>query len=121
MSSSSDVDVMAHLLVAWSKIAHVPAPTEPVPADAVGAVTVRYWAAARAAAGRDSDAAQPGTLAQVLDEVRAAHAGNERFARVLEVCSVLIGERPVGARGHDCVDVPAGAVVELLPPFAGGC
>lgn len=112
---------MAHLLVAWSKIAHVPAPPEPVPAGAEGVVTVRYWAAARAAAGRDSDVAEPGTLARVLAEVRGQRAGDERFARVLEVCSVLIGDRPVGARDHDGVDVPAGAVVELLPPFAGGC
>jgi len=103
---------MTHLLVAWSKITHMP--TRPA------AVTVRYWAAARAAAGRDSDDVEPGTLAQVLGEVRARHAGDERFARVLGVCSVLIGDRPVGARDHDAVRVSPGDVVELLPPFAGG-
>ena len=81
-------------------------------------VTVRYWAAARAAAGRDSDVASPGTLEQVLSQVREQHA--ERFAQVVELCSVLVGDRPVGTRDHASVRVEAGDVVELLPPFAGG-
>ncbi len=118
MSSSSDVDVMPHLLVAWSKISHVSSTSEAV---GTGAVTVRYWAAARAAAGRDSDHAEPGSLASVLAEVRARHAGDEIFTRVVNACSVLIGDQPVGARDHGSVHVAAGEVVELLPPFAGGC
>ena len=36
-------------------------------------VTVRYWAAARAAAGRDCDVVSPGTLEQVLSQVRDQH------------------------------------------------
>jgi len=81
-------------------------------------VTVRYWAAARAAAGCDSDLVTPGTLEQVLTQVRERHG--ERFAQVVKLCSVLVGDRPVGTRDHAGVQVEAGDVVELLPPFAGG-
>jgi len=82
--------------------------------------TVRYWAAARAAAGCDTDSVGPGTLAEVLTEVRRRHADNARFAQVLDVCSVLVGAQPVGGRDHEAVEVGSGDVVELLPPFAGG-
>lgn len=81
---------------------------------------VRYWAAVRAAAGVASDAVAPGTLADVLAAVRALHADSPRFADVLALCSVLVGEQPVGTRDQGLVDVPADAVVDLLPPFAGG-
>lgn len=84
------------------------------------AVTVRYWAAARAAAGREVDHVDPGTVAEVLDAVRTLHAGNERFMRVLEICSVLVGEEPLGAADPTTVTVGSGGQVELLPPFAGG-
>lgn len=83
-------------------------------------MTVRYWAAVRAAAGRTHDNVSAGTLTSVLAEVLALHAERPRFAQVLSVCSVLVGEDPVGDRDRNQVDVPAGAFVELLPPFAGG-
>lgn len=96
----------------------------PTPLEAPGLTddrcTVRYWAAARAAAGRESDIVAPGTLAEVLAEVRWRHARNPRFAPVLDVCSVLVGDVPVGGRHHGSVQVRPGEVVELLPPFAGG-
>jgi molybdopterin converting factor small subunit len=83
-------------------------------------VTVRYWAAARAAAGREVDHVAPGSVADVLDAVRALRDGNERFMRVLEICSVLVGEEPLGGADPTGVTVPAGGQLELLPPFAGG-
>jgi len=83
-------------------------------------VTVRYWAAARAAAGVSEELVAPGTLADVLDEVRRRHADRDRFADVVAMCSVLVGDTPVNAREPGSVDLPAGATVELLPPFAGG-
>jgi len=86
----------------------------------VHGVVVRYWASARAAAGRATDDVAAGTLASVLDQVRGLRAGDQRFARVLSVCSVLVDQTPVGAADHDEVMVAAGSVVELLPPFAGG-
>ena len=100
----------------------------PVEARLVGCTTigqveqveVRYWAALRAAAGVDSDLVPPGTLAEVLDNARRVHADVPRFGQVLGVCSVLLDEQPVGRRPRAEVAVSAGAVVDLLPPFAGG-
>lgn len=86
-------------------------------------VTVRYWAAARAAAGRDCDVldvAGPTTLAAVLDDVRRRHADRPRLAEVLSVCSVLVGDRPAGQADPADVTIAPGDTVELLPPFAGG-
>ena len=86
------------------------------------AVTVRYWAGARAAAGVAEDVfAVPGpvTLADVVRRVLAAHP-DDRTARVVGVCSVLVGDRPLGGRDPEDVLVAPGTTVELLPPFAGG-
>jgi sulfur-carrier protein len=88
-----------------------------------GTVTVRYWAAARAAAGVEQDVLEVSdgaTLADVLAEVRAVHADRPRLADIVAICSVLVGERPVGASDPAQVRLSAGDVVELLPPFAGG-
>lgn len=93
--------------------------TSPAPA----AVTVRYWAAARAAAGVDSDAFDVGTgttLDLLLKHVHDRHADRPRLAEVVAVCSVLVGDRPVGTRDPAEVEVRPGDTVELLPPFAGG-
>jgi sulfur-carrier protein len=89
----------------------------------VGTVTVRYWASARAAAGVESDLVPVGqgtTLAEVLEAVRGLHQDRSRLAEVVAVCSVLVGDRPVGSRDPEDVVLAAGDVVELLPPFAGG-
>ncbi|HEX2176483.1 MAG TPA: MoaD/ThiS family protein [Nocardioidaceae bacterium] len=83
-------------------------------------VTVRYWAAARAAAGRESDRVSAATLAEALQAVVALHAGNRRFADVVGVCSVLVGSAPVSSQDPAAVLLSADDVVELLPPFAGG-
>ena len=88
-----------------------------------GTVVVRYWAAARAAAGVESDTLPvegSTTLRRVLDDVRALHRERPRLHDVITVCSVLIGDRPVGTADHAEVDVRPGDTVELLPPFAGG-
>ena len=89
----------------------------------VGRVTVRYWAAARAAAGVETDdlpVAEGATLADVLALVRSVHADRPRLADVVGVCSVLVGERPVGSSDPAEVAIRPGDTVELLPPFAGG-
>jgi sulfur-carrier protein len=83
-------------------------------------VTVRYWAAARAAAGRESDQVHAGTLSEALRAVFALHQDNGRFADVVGVCSVLVGSVPVSSQDPEEVELAAGDVVELLPPFAGG-
>jgi len=83
-------------------------------------VTVRYWAAARSAAGVREEVAAGVTVGDVLAEVRRRHADNDRFARVLAVCALLLGDRPLGSVGRDEVALAEGDVLEVLPPFAGG-
>lgn len=83
-------------------------------------VTVRYWAAARAAAGVETEVVDAATLADVTAELVRRRPGDRRFADVLDICSVLVGEVPVGTLDHADVRLPAGATVEFLPPFAGG-
>ena len=77
-------------------------------------VLVRYWAGARAAAGVDEERL-PGaaTVGDLVTRLAAAHPALEQ---VLPVCSVLVAGR--ASAGTD--PLPGGAVVEVLPPFAGG-
>ena len=83
-------------------------------------VTVRYWAAARAAAGvAEEQHTDVATLADLLSACRARHPG-AALDRVLAACSFLVDEHPVGTRAHADVLLPEQAVVEVLPPFAGG-
>jgi molybdopterin converting factor small subunit len=81
-------------------------------------VTVRYWAAAKAAAGVAEEPYEAATLAEALDAVRERHPGE--LARVLLRCSFLVDGDPVGTRGHETVRLADGGTVEVLPPFAGG-
>ena len=88
------------------------------------AITVRYWAGARAAAGTaedvwEADATSASSLADVVALVLERHPG-EQMARTVGVCSVLLGDRPVRTQDPHSVVVRPGDVVELLPPFAGG-
>jgi sulfur-carrier protein len=108
--------------VRYGRIPTMTGPSSPASPE-VGNITVRYWAAARAAAGVESDAfpvTGSATLAQVLASVRSRHADRPRLAEVVSVCSVLVGDRPVGSADPQEIQVHAGDVVELLPPFAGG-
>ena len=84
-------------------------------------VVVRYWAAAKAAAGvaEESYGAEP-TLEALLAAVRERHVDG-RLAEVLRRCSYLVDEVSPGAgRAPSDVVLPPGAVVDVLPPFAGG-
>ena len=84
-------------------------------------VVVRYWAAAKAAVGTPEEAyAAPGSLAALLDAIRERHGSASRLAEILGRCSYLVDEVSPGRRPHADVVVPAGAVVDVLPPFAGG-
>ncbi|MEU7179116.1 MoaD/ThiS family protein [Streptomyces celluloflavus] len=81
---------------------------------------MRYWAAAKAAAGTAEEPYAAVTLAEALDAARAAHTGNPEFARVLLRCSFLVDGAPVGTRDHAAVPLSQDGTVEVLPPFAGG-
>jgi molybdopterin converting factor small subunit len=76
-------------------------------------VTVRYWAAARAAAGTDGEVLAGDTVGAVVDAAVTAHPD---LARVARVASFLLDGRKVT---RDAT-VREGATLEVLPPFAGG-
>jgi molybdopterin synthase sulfur carrier subunit len=85
-------------------------------------IRVRYWAAAKAAAGVDFDElpiSGPATLAELRAQAAALHPGT-RLAEVLAVCSTLVGDQPVGRADPASVVIEPGSSVEFLPPFAGG-
>lgn len=81
-------------------------------------VTVRYWAAARDAAGVAEERLPAGTLSAAI--ATAAERHGPRLAEVLARCSFLIDEQPAGRRDPAMIALRAGSVVEALPPFAGG-
>ncbi len=81
-------------------------------------LTVRYWAAAKAAAGVAEEPVDGRTLAEVLRAARERH--DARFADVLARCAFVVDGAPVGSRAHDGVLVVDGGLVDCLPPFAGG-
>jgi molybdopterin converting factor small subunit len=84
-------------------------------------VRVRYWAAAKAAAGVAEESFAGATdLAALLDAVRARHASDPRLADVLQRCSYLVDEVSPGTRPLAEVGVAPGTTVDILPPFAGG-
>ena len=85
-------------------------------------IRVRYWAAARSAAGvaeETVDVADPITLAELRAELVELHPEG-RLSDVIRVCSVLVGDRPVSSGDPAAVVVRPGETVEFLPPFAGG-
>jgi sulfur-carrier protein len=82
-------------------------------------VTVKYWAAARAAAGTDTEPVEAGTLAEALEEI-AARRGDGRLRSVLETSSFLVNGSPAARRAAADVVLQDAAVIEVLPQYAGG-
>ena len=76
--------------------------------------TIRYWAAARAAAGTAEEPYDAVTLADVLAGAGAAHG--PALVRVFAVASFLVD----GVRADRADTLVDGATIEVLPPFAGG-
>jgi sulfur-carrier protein len=88
----------------------------------MGHIRVRYWAAAKAAAGVAQDDLEVEGAVPLADVVRRAvdlHPGT-RLPDVLQVCSALVDDRPVKRLDPATVLVEPGQSVEFLPPFAGG-
>jgi len=77
--------------------------------------TVRYFAAARAAAGLSEETLPADTLAALRTAMIDAHG--EPLAKVLRVASFLVDG--VSCRDPDAALLPDGTV-DVLPPFAGG-
>jgi molybdopterin converting factor small subunit len=80
-------------------------------------VTVRYFAAARAAAGNEEETIrlQPGTT--VADLVAQLGARDADLAKVLLRCSFLCDGIAVR---DDAAALSDAQTVDVLPPFAGG-
>lgn len=84
-------------------------------------VGVRYFAAARAAAGTTEETLDIRcpptgcTVGDVLAEAAGRHGAS--LSSVLRRCSFLLDERAV--HGHQ-TPIRDGQVLDVLPPFAGG-
>ena len=92
--------------------------TRPGDHAAMCAVTVRYFAGARAASGLTEervDLIGPATVADLVAALGGVHG--TRLGAVLQSCSFLMNE--VAARDR-CARVLPGATVDVLPPFSGG-
>ncbi|MEI4274006.1 MoaD/ThiS family protein [Klenkia sp. LSe6-5] len=79
------------------------------------AVTVRYFAGARAAVGTDTEVRDATTLAELVGQIVDDHGAE--LERVLTACSFLVDGTSTRDRS---LMLPTGAVVDVLPPFAGG-
>ena len=77
-------------------------------------VTLRYWAAAKAAAGTGQEQLEAATLDELVLRAGALHGPALRA--VLSRCAFLVD----GVRAHGHAPLESGATVEALPPFAGG-
>ena len=80
-------------------------------------LTVRYFAAARAAANAEVETVhvEPGTTVAALVDTLAARG--PELARVLRRCSYL---RDGIAVRDDAAELADGQTIDVLPPFAGG-
>ena len=91
--------------------------TVEIPTTPLQSVEVRFFAAARAAAGKDSDVVELPDDATVGDLEAVLATGNPDLARVLLRCSYL--RDSVAVRDRSRVLAPC-SVIDVLPPFAGG-
>lgn len=80
-------------------------------------ITVRYFAAAAAAAGRQEETVELPVGASFDDLTRHLAARGPELERVLARCSFLYDGVAVRDRSHR---PESGSVVDVLPPFAGG-
>lgn len=91
----------------------------------MGIVTLRYWAAAKEAAGAAEEKVEAETLAAALAAGLAAASdrpgGNaDRLRLVMARSAFLIDGQQAGTRPPESIRLPAYSVIEVLPPFAGG-
>jgi molybdopterin synthase sulfur carrier subunit len=82
-------------------------------------VTLRYWAAAKDAAGVAEQSVAADTLASALAQA-GEPAVREALGPVLARSSFLVDGTQVGRQAAESVQLSDGAVIEVLPPFAGG-
>ncbi|HUB54599.1 MAG TPA: MoaD/ThiS family protein [Mycobacterium sp.] len=80
-------------------------------------ITVRYFAAARAAAGSESEELAVRAGATVAELVDTLGGRSQELARVLKRCSYLCDGMAVRDQAQP---LQAGNTIDVLPPFAGG-
>jgi sulfur-carrier protein len=80
-------------------------------------VSVRFFAAARAAAGADSTSLTVRSCTTIDELVATLGAGIPELARVLSRCSFLCDGVAVRDRTQP---LRPGTTIDVLPPFAGG-
>jgi sulfur-carrier protein len=80
-------------------------------------ITVRYFAAARAAAGSESEQLTVRIGATVGELVDTLGGRSHELARVLSRCSYLCDGLAVRDQGQP---LQPGNTIDVLPPFAGG-
>jgi molybdopterin synthase sulfur carrier subunit len=81
----------------------------------VPTLTVRYFAAAKAATGIDTETVGAATVADAVAAICARHG--DRLSRVMTACSLLLDGHAVHDRALALRD---DAELDVLPPFAGG-
>lgn len=86
----------------------------------MGKVTIRYWAAAKEAAGLPEESVEAATLAEALDAAVAGRPPGSRLGEVLGRSSFLVDGTRASRATAEATTLPEGAVIEVLPPFAGG-
>ena len=87
------------------------------PAAATGGVTVRFWAAARAATGVETTFVAAGGLTCVIEVVTTKYPG---LSALLPRCGLLLDGVAVVREDIATTRAPIGSTLEILPPFAGG-
>jgi molybdopterin converting factor small subunit len=83
-------------------------------------ITVRYFAAARAAAGTESETVTVRSGATVAELVDGLTGRNTRLATVLSRCSYLCDGIAIRDDVANSRRLRAGETIDVLPPFAGG-
>jgi sulfur-carrier protein len=73
---------------------------------------VRFWAAARRAAGHDEEAIETSGI----DALRTTLAARPELRDVMAVAAIMVD----GQAASDTTSLRPGSVVDVLPPFAGG-
>ena len=100
-----------------------PRPSETPATTAATTATLRFFAAARTAVGRDEQrvevpAGERPTIVRLLTEVRPVEGTSAAdFRDVLLRCSFLVDG--LTTRDREQL-VPDGTVIDVMPPFAGG-
>ncbi|PZS17800.1 MAG: molybdopterin synthase sulfur carrier subunit [Pseudonocardiales bacterium] len=75
-------------------------------------ITVRFWAGAQRAAGHAEESLSVATIG----ELRQVLTAREELSKICGVASFLVD----GRQAADTARLDRGAIVDVLPPFAGG-